>query len=158
MTNHGIPAPVAVAAARGAGAGLGFAQGLVVAYVGIPSFVVTLAGLLGFQGLMLKILGQHGAINMRDPAIRALTTFGLPVWLGWTMAFLLVAAVAASMFASNRARRRRGLDLASRRVLLGRLGLFGRARRRRRRHAQRLSRDADFALAFARGGRDFVAL
>ena len=124
VTNHGVPAPVAVAAALAAGAGLGFTQGLVVAYVGIPSFVVTLAGLLGFQGLMLKILGQHGAINMRDPAIRALTTFGLPVWLGWTMAFLLVAAVAASMFASNRARRRRGLDLASRRVLLGRLGLF----------------------------------
>ena len=57
VTNHGVPAPVAVAAALAAGAGLGFAQGLVVAYVGIPSFVVTLAGLLGFQGLMLKILG-----------------------------------------------------------------------------------------------------
>ena len=35
---------------------LGLFQGFLSAWVGIPSFVVTLAGLLGFQGLMLKIL------------------------------------------------------------------------------------------------------
>ena len=73
----GTPAPLAILAAIALGVTMGLAQGVMVVFVGIPSFVVTLAGLLGFQGLMLKILGIQGAINMRDPAVRALTTVSL---------------------------------------------------------------------------------
>ena len=32
--------------------------------VGVPSFVITLAGLLGFQGLLLYVLGKNGTINL----------------------------------------------------------------------------------------------
>jgi D-xylose transport system permease protein len=77
-TNMGVPAPLACLVAIGAGVLLSMFQGSLVAYIGIPSFVVTLAGLLGFQGLMLKILGIHGAINVRDPFIRGITTTSLP--------------------------------------------------------------------------------
>ena len=90
-TNLGVPAPLACMAALSAGIGLGVVQGSLAAWVGIPTFVVTLAGLLGFQGLMQKILGIHGAINVRDPFIRGITTTTLPDWLGW--------AVAAACFA-----------------------------------------------------------
>ena len=47
-------------------------SGFLSAWVGIPSFVVTLAGLLGFQGLMLKILGIHGTINVQNLLLEAL--------------------------------------------------------------------------------------
>ena len=124
VTNLGVPAPLAICAALAAGALLGFAQGAVIAFVGIPSFVVTLAGLLGFQGLMLKILGIHGALNMRDPMIRGLTTTGIPDWLGWLCAVLLVAFAAAVLLRLNRQRRARGLERMDNGPLLWRIGIF----------------------------------
>ena len=124
VTNLGVPAYIACTAALAAGMVLGFAQGWVIAYIGIPSFVVTLAGLLGFQGLMLKILGIHGAINMRDPAIRGLTTTSIPDWMGWTLAAALVLFAALMLIRINRQRRRRGLDRMEHGPLLGRIAIF----------------------------------
>lgn len=124
ITNAGAPAWIAVAAALAAGGALGFAQGWVIACIGIPSFVVTLAGLLGFQGLMLKILGIHGALNMRDPMIRGLTTVGIPEWLGWLLAFAIILAAALSLVRINRQRSRRGLERMEAGPLLARIALF----------------------------------
>ena len=64
---------------------MGAAQGLLVAYIGIPSFVVTLAGLLGYQGLMQKIL-PTGNLNVGDPFVRSVARvlipdFGGSYWL-----------------------------------------------------------------------------
>jgi len=52
----GVPGWLACLIVMVVGIVMGAAQGLLVAYVGIPSFVVTLAGLLGFQGLMQKCI------------------------------------------------------------------------------------------------------
>ena len=124
VTNLGVPAWVAIAAALASGIVLGFAQGWIIAYVGIPSFVVTLAGLLGFQGLMLKILGIHGALNMRDPMIRGLTTAVIPQWLGWLLAFAIILAAAFTLLRINRHRSRRGLERMEAGPLLARIGVF----------------------------------
>ena len=101
----GVPGPLACLLAIALGVLMGTLQGTLVAYIGIPSFVVTLAGLLGFQGLMLKILGQHGAINMRDPFVRALTTVPLPNLWGWIVGVACLAAFA--FFALRRQSQRR---------------------------------------------------
>ena len=93
VTKMGMPPGIACLAAIVAGVALGFFQGWIIAYIGIPSFVVTLAGLLGFQGLMLKVLGKHGAINMRDPLIRGLTTVSIPAWVGWLLVAVLIVSV-----------------------------------------------------------------
>lgn len=90
-TNAGISAPVAILAALALGIVLGMAQGFISTKVGIPSFVVTLAGLLAFQGLMLKILGIHGAINVGNEMIRGITTFTFPSIVGWLMVVAVVA-------------------------------------------------------------------
>lgn len=124
LQNAGAPASVSVLAALGVGAVMGFTQGWIIAYVGIPSFVVTLAGLLGFQGLMLKILGNHGALNMREPVIRGLTTVTMPGWLGWLLAFALIAFAAFTLFRLNNQRKQRGLELMEVGPLFGRIGLF----------------------------------
>ena len=97
----GTPAPLAILAAIALGVTMGLAQGVMVVFAGIPSFVVTLAGLLGFQGLMLKILGIQGAINMRDPFVRGLTTISLPPAWGWGLGIACAAAFAAFALATR---------------------------------------------------------
>jgi len=107
----GVPGPVACVLAVGCGMFLGLSQGLLVAYIGIPSFVVTLAGLLGFQGLMLKILGIQGAINMRDPFVRGLTTISLPPLWGWILAIVCVTGFVLFIVRRQLLRRGHGLEL-----------------------------------------------
>ncbi len=55
---------IAVAIAVIAGALIGLVQGSIFAKVGVPSFIVTLAGLLTWQGVQLRILGDQGTINL----------------------------------------------------------------------------------------------
>jgi|BarGraNGADG00212_2_1021979.scaffolds.fasta_scaffold09016_3 D-xylose transport system permease protein len=92
----GLPGPVAVVSALVAGALVGLIQGLWITRFGIPAFVVTLAGLIGWQGLLLYLLGDQGTINLRDDFVLGIagTFFPLPValvigalfvaYLGWT--------------------------------------------------------------------------
>ncbi|MGC4986382.1 MULTISPECIES: multiple monosaccharide ABC transporter permease [unclassified Streptomyces] len=51
MVNHDVPWPIAVVLCLVMGAMAGAAQGFLIAYAGIPSFIVTLAGMLTFRGL-----------------------------------------------------------------------------------------------------------
>ncbi|MGW3815491.1 multiple monosaccharide ABC transporter permease [Streptomyces sp. NPDC005046] len=51
MVNHDIPWPIALVLCLAMGAAAGAAQGFLIAYLGIPSFIVTLAGMLTFRGL-----------------------------------------------------------------------------------------------------------
>ena len=111
VTNMGVPAPLACILAIVSGIVLSGFQGLLVAYVGIPSFVVTLAGLLGFQGLMLKILGIHGAINMRDPFVRGITTTNLPPYGGWVLTAICILAFAFLTWRRHQLRKANGLEL-----------------------------------------------
>lgn len=69
--NHGVPAVVAVATGVGAGLAIGLFQGFWFATFRIPSFVVTLAGLLAWQGVRLLDLGKTGTLNIFDNTIDA---------------------------------------------------------------------------------------
>ena len=120
----GVPGPIACVLAMVMGIVLGVVQGTLVAYVGIPAFVVTLAGLLGFQGLMLKILGIQGAINMRDPFVRGITTTSLPNALGWVLAAVCIAAMAFAVLRRQAQRKTRGLELESNGALWGQILFF----------------------------------
>ncbi|GHA65870.1 multiple monosaccharide ABC transporter permease [Streptomyces tendae] len=51
MVNHDLAWPVAVILCLAIGAAAGAVQGFFIAYLGIPSFIVTLAGMLLFRGL-----------------------------------------------------------------------------------------------------------
>ena len=53
---------------------IGFFQGTVATRLSIPTFVVTLAGLLTWQGAQLKVLGTTGTLNITDPTITGLTS------------------------------------------------------------------------------------
>ena len=71
---HDMGPILAIAIALGAGLGVGLIQGLWSTRLGIPSFIVTLAGQLTWSGGLLWVLGPTGTINLRDPVITALAT------------------------------------------------------------------------------------
>ena len=124
INDFGVPSPFACLAAMAMGVFLSMAQGAIVAYVGVPSFVVTLAGLLGFQGLMLKILGIQGAINMRDPLVRGITTVTLSPAVGWAAGAACALAFAFFTWQRHRVRVRLGLELDPIYASVGKVAFF----------------------------------
>ena len=83
MTEHGWPWIPSLLACLATGAVIGAVIGLLVARLGIPSFVVTLAFFLGLQGVLLVIIGEGGTIGYENEVILSLNNDPLPVWLGW---------------------------------------------------------------------------
>ena len=103
---------------------MGAAQGVLVAYVGIPSFVVTLAGLLGYQGLMQKIL-PTGNLNVGDPFVRSVARVLIPDLWGLVLAGAVVGLFALISLRKQLRRRVMGLELDSPVVLWGQVIAFG---------------------------------
>jgi len=109
---HGWSPYLAIAAGILAGTAIGLFQGFVFTRFGVPSFVVTLAGLLAWQGGLLEVLGKTGTINVTDSKITGLAgTFYSDV-VGWIVAVLAIAAFAAVKLLGRRRRLRAGLPAA----------------------------------------------
>jgi D-xylose transport system permease protein len=70
---------------------IGGVQGSIVAFVGVPSFVVTLAGFLIWQGVILNKLEQRGTIIIQDRWINYTDSYFLPHWIGWVIAAIVTA-------------------------------------------------------------------
>jgi D-xylose transport system permease protein len=109
MTSHGQPWWIATIVGIAAGAVIGVVIGALVANLGIPSFVVTLAFFLALQGVNLKLIGQGGSIGIDDDVIRGLTIKNVPVTVGWILAVVLVLAFAAIFFNRHRVQVAKGL-------------------------------------------------
>ncbi|WP_433283398.1 sugar ABC transporter permease [Micromonospora sp. CA-244673] len=109
VTELGYPWYVAVLAAVATGLAIGIGLGLLVAKVGIPSFVVTLAGFLAFQGIVLMLMKEGSNISVRDDVLLAIANRNLPTALGWALAAVAVAGYAAVQLLRHRNRAARGL-------------------------------------------------
>ncbi|MBG0830826.1 ABC transporter permease [Planomonospora sp. ID67723] len=111
LTEQGLPWYAAVGAAILTGVVIGTVIGTLVAKLGIPSFVVTLAAFLGFQGLVLLLVKGGTNISIRDETILAIANKYLPPALGWGLLAAGVAGYAALQLL--RARKRAGRGLAT---------------------------------------------
>src|SRR4051812_28255668 len=107
---HGWSPYLAIGAGVLAGTGIGLFQGFMFDFFGIPSFVVTLAGLLAWQGFLLKVLGETGTVNLTDPKIVGLTGTFYSDAVGWIMAILGIAAFAATSLLARQRRASAGLS------------------------------------------------
>lgn len=107
------PLLVAVLIAVAAGCLVGILYGLLYTRFGLPSFVITLAGLLGFLGLQLWVLGDAGSINL--PFDSWIVQFAQHAFLpDWASYALVVAATAAFAWTlAGRSRRRAAANLDS---------------------------------------------
>ena len=117
----GVPGPIALLAALGVGAAIGLLHGVWIAKLRVPSFVVTLAGLLGWQGLQLFVLGGTGTINLRDKFILNLAGTFFPARVGWALGAGFVLLYAAGSLWDRRQRRAAGLTVVSRRATIFRI-------------------------------------
>ena len=93
VTNHGWSWYTALAASIAVGAGLGLLIGTLVSRIGIPSFVVTLAAFLAFQGILLLLAGEGGTIPIADKTILAVENSNLTPMQGW-----ILWAVASALY------------------------------------------------------------
>ena len=109
MIDHGQSWWVATLAGIACGAVIGLAIGSLVAYLGIPSFVVTLAFYLALQAGPLKLIGAGGSLRYDDEVLRGLTLKSVPVTAGWIAACVIVAGFAALSLWQYRSLSSRGL-------------------------------------------------
>jgi D-xylose transport system permease protein len=106
---HGWGPIPAMAAGLGVGFAIGLLNGFFVTQFGIPSFVVTLAGLLAWQGALLRVLGDTGTVNLTDEKITGLTSTFYGHTFSWILAAIVIAAYAASGMGERVKRSRAGL-------------------------------------------------
>ena len=106
---HGWPWWSAIIAALLACAGVGILQGTIITRIGLPSFVVTLAGLLFWQGVLLKILGNGGTIPIQDDTINNIASANISPLAGWIIMLVLVGLFGLLLWRRDAKRRRAGL-------------------------------------------------
>jgi D-xylose transport system permease protein len=109
LTTHGWPWYAAIPLAMITGIVIGFVLGFLVAKFGIPSFVVTLAAFLAFQGILLKLLGGGKNISITDPFVLKLANSNMSVLWSWIFALVAIVGYAAVQFSRLRSRAARGL-------------------------------------------------
>ncbi|MET9412620.1 sugar ABC transporter permease [Streptomyces klenkii] len=109
--SHGMPEWLALVLAILSGAVIGALHGFFFARIGVPAFVVTLAGLLGWNGLMLQVLGSNGTINLDDSGLVAGLTnhYFTDVAAAYGLATVAVAAFFLVSFRDSRRREAAGV-------------------------------------------------
>jgi D-xylose transport system permease protein len=117
----GIPTSLAIILALGTGVAIGLLQGFFVARLGVPSFVVTLAGLLGWNGVVLLIIGSSGTIVIQNNFINSLANGYMPSWLAWVVAAAAIGAYAWQQLANFYRRRQAQLPTDPYLFLIGRI-------------------------------------
>jgi D-xylose transport system permease protein len=91
-----VATPIAVALALGSGIAIGTLHGLIITKIGIPSFVVTLAGLIAWNGVVLLLIGSRGTVVLQNDFLIGLANDFLPdstSWLLWLVAVLIFAGI-----------------------------------------------------------------
>jgi D-xylose transport system permease protein len=124
---HGWSPYTAILAGVLVGTAIGLFQGTVFHSFGIPSFVVTLAGLLAWQGFLLKVLGDTGTVNITDPKVTGLTNIFYSDAVGWIIAIVAIGAYAGTTLWGRQKRLRSDLPAPPLASLLVRTGLVAAA-------------------------------
>ncbi len=113
MVGYHWPDVFSIGAALLTGVVIGFLIGWLRAKIRIPSFVVTLAFFLAFQGVALYIAnngkGQTGNITITSNFVNGLEHNQMPIWGGWLFAAIIVFGYAGNKLLAQNARRRDGL-------------------------------------------------
>ena len=120
-----LPASVAMVLALGAGLAIGVLHGLFISKIGVPSFVVTLAGLLGWNGVVLLLIGDRGTVVIQNNFLIGFANDFLPDATAWIVAIAAIALYAGLLVFQREQRRRAGLATPPNSLLALRVGGLG---------------------------------
>lgn len=91
------------------GVAIGVLTGTLIARVGMPSFVVTLALFIAWQGVILQLIGEGGTLGLRDPVINAVANGNLSTLGSWILFIVGAGGYSAVLLNRQVSRRRLGL-------------------------------------------------
>src|SRR3954469_6533065 len=94
----------------GAGLAIGTMHGLIITKVGVPSFVVTLAGLLAWNGVVLLLIGSKGTVILQNDFVIGLANDFMDPAAAWVLAIVCVALYGAVLVVRYRSRQAARLD------------------------------------------------
>ena len=106
-----LPTGLVFAIVLAAGLGIGTLHGLIITKVGVPSFVVSLAGLLAWNGVVLLLIGSKGTVILQNDFVIGLANDFLAPGAAWLLAGVCVALYAAVQLNAVRSRRKAGLAI-----------------------------------------------
>jgi D-xylose transport system permease protein len=106
---YGWPWWAAILVALAVCAAIGALHGTIITRLGVPSFVVTLAGLLGWQGVMLLMLGQGGSLPINDKVVNDFASGNLTPAASWVVMILIVTMMGVRTWIHESRRRASGL-------------------------------------------------
>ena len=129
ITND-VPFAWAIALGLGVlmGAIIGGVQGFIIAYIGVPSFIVTLGGLLSIRGAVWY-LSSGASVSGLDPSFQLLggsAQGSIGGTLTWAIALIGSLAIVALLINSRRQRRRYGFPVRPMwaEILIGAVGIL----------------------------------
>jgi D-xylose transport system permease protein len=105
-----LATPIAIALALGSGIAIGTLHGLIITKIGIPSFVVTLAGLIAWNGVVLLLIGSRGTVVLQDSFMIGLANDFLPEATSWILYLIAILIFAGIQLNEVRVRRKANLD------------------------------------------------
>ena len=92
---------------------IGLVQGSIVAFVGVPSFVVTLAGFMIWQGVILQVLEQKGSIIIEDRWINYTASYFFSAMAGWLIAGIITLIYAVTVVGGVIGKRRAAVAIGN---------------------------------------------
>jgi D-xylose transport system permease protein len=120
LTENGWPVVTAVALVVLTGLSIGWLQGVLVAKVGLPSLVVTLAGLVGWNGLVLVLIAGRGTVTISSPFVVGITNAYLSATVAYGVMAAFVAVYAVVQLQRRAARTRADLPVVPMTVIVTR--------------------------------------
>ena len=109
----------------GAGLGIGTFHGLIITKVGVPSFVVTLAGLLAWNGVVLLLIGSKGTVILQNDFVIGLANNFMKTGDAWILMLVCLGIYAALQLMSLRSRKAAGLATDPPLIVGLRIGALG---------------------------------
>ncbi len=110
---HGWPWPLAILAGLAVGAICGAINGFFISVVRVPAFIVTLAALIGYQGLLLRIMLPTTTLPIQNPKILDIATTYLPSYAGVGLPVIGVVLYALTLVRERAKRQQSDLPVIS---------------------------------------------
>ena len=105
-----LPTALVMVIVLAAGLGIGTLHGLIITKVGVPSFVVTLAGLLAWNGVVLLLIGSRGTVILQNDFVIGLANNFMAPEAAWVLMIVCSVLYAAVQIGRVRSRQKAGLQ------------------------------------------------